>query len=493
MIFTLPPGVTAEQARELERACVAGGPDNMPWPTEVRVDPTRLICRRDVDESGMLVVPWDIPGVGRVMGATATLIEQDRPYQFLTELARGKVNQLRTQVADWQIQNLLQLPAHLGEEIHQSSVQFSRAVTQGSSAADSLSQAVLEFSYRSADDLVRHYVEQVLQSRHKSQQRLDALLGCTLGGGDLPTAQRAALLPCVNSVALNLSWNELEPAESSYSWGPSDKLLEWALANGLTATGGPLIDFSAARLPDWLWLWDRDLSSIASFACSYVETVLKRYAGRIRSWELCTASNSAGLLGLGEEEFMGLTARLLEAARQVDPKLELGIGIAQPWGEYMAVEDRTHSPLYFAETLIRYGLNLAFIELELVMGVHPRGSYCRGLLETSRLMDSYAQLGIPMRVALGYPSRKDADGQAVAELEVDAGHWGKGFHRETQAGWANVFTSLALSKSSLRAVRWIHAADSQPHQFPHCGLFDRRGNPKPVLQALRNLRESHLR
>ncbi len=138
--------------------------------------------------------------------------------------------------------------------------------------------------------------------------------------------------------------------------------------------------------------------------CDYVETTVKRYAGQIRAWQLCTASNSAGILGLGEDEFLWLTARLVEAARQVDPSLQLSVGIAQPWGEYMAVEDRTHSPFIFADTLVRSGLNLAALDLELSMGLSPRGSYCRDLLEISRLLDLYTLLGVPLRVTLAYPS-----------------------------------------------------------------------------------------
>ncbi len=97
-------------------------------------------------------------------------------------------------------------------------------------------------------------------------------------------------------------------------------------------TAGPLIDFSPTTLPEWLWLWERDLSSIASFMADYIQTAVKRYCGRIRSWQLTAASNSAALLGLGEDEMLWLTVRMVEAARQVDPKLEIIIGIAQPWG-----------------------------------------------------------------------------------------------------------------------------------------------------------------
>ena len=39
MSFLLPSGLSAEALRELQRACVAGGPDAMPWPTRADVNP----------------------------------------------------------------------------------------------------------------------------------------------------------------------------------------------------------------------------------------------------------------------------------------------------------------------------------------------------------------------------------------------------------------------------------------------------------------------
>ena len=76
------------------------------------------------------------------------------------------------------------------------------------------------------------------------------------------------------------------------------------------------------------------------------------------------------MLGLDEEELLGLTYRLADTARQIDPSLELIIGIAQPWGEYMAAHEWTHSPFIFADTLIRSGINnLAALDLELVMAL----------------------------------------------------------------------------------------------------------------------------
>src|SRR5262249_30059767 len=98
----------------------------------------------------------------------------------------------------------------------------------------------------------------------------------------------------------------------------------------------------------------------------------------------------------------------------------------------------------FADTLVRSGLNLTALDVELVMGVTPRGSYCRDLLDTSRLLDLYAILGVPLRITLGYPSAAPADAKADPEMRVAAGHWRDGTRPEAQADWAAAFASLCL-------------------------------------------------
>src|SRR5438105_10791743 len=127
--FLLPPNLKPEQVRELERACMAGGQDNMPWPSEVHVDRDRLTLRRSVDESGLLVTPWRIEGLGQLMGTSATLMERVEPYVLPVELARGKVNQLRCQAADWRAGGL-DIPAALDDAITTASQAFGRTVTQ---------------------------------------------------------------------------------------------------------------------------------------------------------------------------------------------------------------------------------------------------------------------------------------------------------------------------------------------------------------------------
>jgi hypothetical protein len=490
MSFQLPSAAPATALQDLGRACVAGGYDNMPAPTQVQQDAGRLTLLRDVDESGYLVVPWEVNGVGRLMGSSATLIERPDPYNFVIELARGKLNQLRGQAADWRMFGL-QIPDAVEDQIREASRRFGRAATQ-SSGADADALAALGQSYQAANQLVGLYVDQMLLARHQRQPRLDTLLGVRLNGA-VPPAAADAVTAALNGVSVPLTWKAVEPTESQYNWGPSDAQLEWAVKRGFRITAGPLIDFSTYGLPDWLWLWEGDLPSLSSFMCDYVETAVARYHRGIRRWHLTAASNIASVLKLGEDDLLWLTARLAEAAWQIDPELELVVGVAQPWGEYMARAEHTYSPFIFADTLLRAGLKLSALDIEWVMGVTPRGSYCRDLLDASRVLDLYQLLGTPLQVTLAYPSARGKDPFADPALAAEGGHWETGYSPEVQADWAADFAALALCKPFVRSLYWAHLSDAEGHQFPYAGLLDSAARPKPTLARLRQLREEHLR
>src|SRR5262249_9546844 len=158
-----------------------------------------------------------------------------------------------------------------------------------------------------------------------------------------------------------------------------------------------------------------------------------------------------------------------------------------PWGDYLGQQTGGHSPFLFADTLIRSNLNLWALDIELVMGMTPRGSYCRDVLEASRILDMYALLGLPLRITLGYPSSLRSDPLADPEIRIDAGRWQDGFTPQAQGEWAAQFGALALSKPFVQCVLWTYPYDGEPHQFPHSGLFA-DGKAKPALDSLRHLR-----
>ena len=493
MTFQLPAGLPADAARELERSCLAGGPDNMPQPTQTRVNGELLTLSHNEDESSYLVAPWPIDSLGQLTGTTATLMERAAPYRLLLELARGKINQVRCQAADWR-----QLGLHIGpllqNQIHEATTAFGNAVSVAAApeGAD-VARHALQLAYQTAEQLTHTYVQQVFAIRHQRQPRLDSTLGCRLGPAVPAADPGEALLQSINCISMPLSWNTIERQEGEFRWEQWDTLLDWAERHGVEVNAGPLIDFSSAQLPAWLWHWERDVAGIAAFMCKFVELAVRRYRGRIRRWQLTAGSNCAKILGLAEEELLGLTYRVFETARQIDTSLELIAGIAQPWGDYLGQEIGGHSPFLFADTLIRSNLNLWALDVELVMGMTPRGSYCRDGLEVSRILDMYALLGLPLRVTLGYPSSPRPDPLADPEMRIDAGRWREGFTPQIQGEWTAQLGGLALCKHFVQSVQWTYPFDAEPHQFPHAGLFDAASQAKPALESLRHLRQTHLR
>ena len=242
-------------------------------------------------------------------------------------------------------------------------------------------------------------------------------------------------------------------------WEPLDQIVAWLQSKNMTVLAGPLIDFSGFGLPDWLWAKDLDLTLLCDYLCEFTERVVQRYKGRVQHWQLTAGSNVTGVVGRSEDELLWLTSRIIETARRIDAGADLSIGLAQPFGDYLAQRDRSHSPLAFADALVRTGVKLAGLGLEFIMGLDPRGSYCRPTLESSYLLDLYAYLGVPLLVTLGYPSDSRLDSLADRDLHLHGGCSRGGFSPASQADWVDHFASLAVCKPMVRQVMWSHADD----------------------------------
>jgi hypothetical protein len=492
MIFQIPAWLADDARQELERASVTGGQDNMPYLTEACVDGERLILTRDVSESGNVQVPWPIAGFGQLMTTTATLIERAAPYHLAIELARGKINQVRCQAAEWSM-GPLEMPAALERAIHEATRFFAQALMRlPAEEANALAQESLVRAHQASHDLTAHYAERVFELRHLRQAQFDSLLSCRLEVDEPALTLTPQFLQAFNGVGIPFPWQRIEPSPRTFTWKATDRVIDWAQAQGLKMVGGPLIDFAGRNLPDWLWEHDTDLASLSQLLSEHVENVVRRYHARIRTWQISAGSNCSGILASRDEELIWLTLKIAEAVRRVNPQLEIIVGLAQPWGDYLAEQERVKTPFIFADDLLRTGVKLAGLDLEFIMGVAPRGNYCRDLLETSRLLDLYALLGVPIQATLGYPSASAATDLADPDQRVGLGSWRSGFSNEAQADWAAGLAALALCKPHVRAVQWTHWSDAQRHAFPNCGLIDALGREKPALQALAKLRGLHL-
>jgi GH35 family endo-1,4-beta-xylanase len=487
--FVVSPADLQADWPEVQRGYLSGA-DGRVYPTRIEVDGPVVGCRRSSSESSKFHVAWPVPGFGRPVLTTTSLPEREEPYLLPLELARGKLVQIRNQSAAWELAGM-QLPAELTGIVKAAYRAFSRAATEQRDSVRSaeFATAALQESCRAAEVLCEGFTSQALAGRHQRYPHLPASLGCQIGG-ELTPEQSDLFCAAFNSVTVPIRWTQIERTEGDYDWAVMDQMVAWAEHQRLILRGGPLIDLGPRGLPEWLSRWEHDVFNLQSFVCDFIETAIARYVGRIRLWEIAGRFNTGGALTLSEESRLSLVVRVLEVARQVDEEAQLWLRVDQPWGEYQARGQHRLSPLQVVDALMRSGVSLAGVNLEIATGYQPRGTPYRDLLDFSRLIDSWSVLGLPLHVTLAAPSTADHDPQATGDLETDSRAWPDGCDEAQQSKWLDRCLPLLIAKPAVAGVTWASFSDAHPHEFPHSGLLKADGHPKPALERLINHRHA---
>jgi len=487
----VPPNGCLTQ-RLAERAYMSG-PDQIPWPCRTQLRDGELLLERNVADSGKFHIPWLVEGHGEVVLCTGTLMERARPYQLLVELARGKVNQVRNQIADWQAMGLV-LSAKVDAALRKALGQLSRAVTSQNDVAKAAEQAqkAIVSAMDVADLLVGTYVEQAMTVRRRQSSKLRLLLGSNLGNEPIDPSIVGWYVKAFNAALVPFSWRAVEAVEGAHQWAASDRQLAWCRDHDLTVCGGPLVRPDREGLPDWLYLWEGDFNNIQSFISDYVESVVTRFRGQVDVWQCAARVNVNDALSLTEEQRLRLAVRGIEITHDIDPNAPLIVRIDQPWAEYMSRTAPDLSPLHFADALVRAGLHLSGIGLEINMGYEPGGSFFRDRLELSRLLDLWSYLGLPLQVILTVPSGEQIAPSQRGRPVPMAGTFPGGWSPENQAAWLRHYLPVIFAKPAVEAIFWNQLRDTEGCEFPFGGLVDASGAVKPVLPAISALRKKFL-
>lgn len=490
--FRLTPPELAERLPELQRSYVTGL-DRTPERLSIELRHGLMICSRESPESGKFHVPWPVPEVGLPYVSTATLVERAEPYDLAVELARGKLNDVRTQAAEW-VQLGLRMPAEVEKELAEARRNFAKAATSRDrpEQATASAQLSLSASFRAARKLTEAYTAQVLRKRLENGSKLPTLLACGLGMDPSKAPWAEGLPQAFNAGRIQCHWGMLAPGEGEHRWSVIDSQLDWCQRNNLQSLAGPILDLRPSALPDWLWLWAGDADSISGMALDLVRQVVSRYKGLISTWHLVGRPSSSEVLGLSQEEQVRLTARMIQAARQIDPATPMVVDFDRPWAEWLSQSSFQLGPLHIADSLARAELGLSGIGLEVAPGYGPPGSHLRDLLEFSKLLDLYAFLQLPLHVTIVVPSAVGPDPMADTGVVVEAGQWPTSLSEELQQRLASSWISLAVAKPYVRSVCWKQVSDSIPHVYPNGGLFRADGGPKKLVSWIQDFRRGNL-
>jgi hypothetical protein len=216
MLVDAASGVTPSAA---DRAYMSGM-DQIPWPCRSRlINGNELVIERGVPDSGRVQVPFTVEGRGELLLSTATLMQRDKPYSLEIELARGKLNQVRNQLAEWQSLGLT-VPATLEASVKRALQEFSLATSTPENPAVAAQRArqALSLAIDAAEALIDTYAEQATTMRMRQTGRLPTLLAIHLGHRMLAPQALAQVTTAFNALTVSMVWREIESQEGQYNW-----------------------------------------------------------------------------------------------------------------------------------------------------------------------------------------------------------------------------------------------------------------------------------
>jgi hypothetical protein len=484
--FLVPHANIQSELPEIQAAYMSGI-DGHIFPTRVSYEAGSLDFNKPTADSCKLNIAWPIPGWGRPIIRTASLSERQSTYILTVELARGKLSETKDQRAVWENSGMNVPPEYL--TLEQEAFRFFR---QAACHQDDINQATklaeqsLSKSFQATELLLKAYVAQRMAFRRQKSNSSMVSLGCFITGDSVQEPWLEELSIGFSSVGVPLNWKLIEHSEGHVQWETADRLVEWCQEHRVMPYGGPLLDLSAEGLPSWLLYYQQDPTHMQDLICHYVESVTSRYLGKIRNWEIIARANSGGAPGFSEESRLTMAARVIDIARQIDDENQLFIRVDQPWGAYQGRGTHRLSPFQFVDALLRSGIGLTGVNLEIAMGYQMVGAGFRDLLDMSRLIDLWSTLGVPLYVTLAYPTSREVDAKANSRVKVTPDQWRLSWSDDSQAEWIDQVLPMLLAKQAIVGVFWSHIADGQQHFYPNSGFIRPDGTTRPSLSHFVN-------
>lgn len=332
-------------------------------------------------------------------------------------------------------------------------------------------------------------------------------VGVTVDAAQFSEPLCKAAHACADFITLPMRWNEMEPSEGKYSYAGTDRWIEWAVRTAkMPVVGGPLLDFRARCIPEWLYIWENDYETLRDLVVEHIQAVVTRYRRTVGRWTVAAGLHVNGDLKLSIDQIIDLTRVGVAVVRKLQPQARIQIGIDEPWGEYHTTRKRSLPPLLYADALMQVGLNFDTIGVRVAMGQPGSGRSTRDLMSLSAMLDRYAAFNRPVAVtALGVPAsvlpavERSEGAEGTETLDAfDGGSWRSEWSPEAQADWTSQAMAIIASKPFVQSICWQQLADGLGggpgggviDEMPTGGLCTSSGTPRPVLLRLAQIRQA---
>ncbi len=440
-----------------------------------------VVCKLRSSRATALCLQHETGRMGKLMLQTCLLPERDKPYILSVELARHRIKMFIAKSEEWQMFDL--------DAEHPAMKHWERArqlltkalTTEDPVEADRLAGAALNDAINASERLAAAHAEILLHRRYASRGASSATLGVRVWPHRDGAQLRQLLASNFDLIVIPLRWRDLEVEEGVYNWEPVDRWMEWAAGEGKPIIAGPLLDFSKAAVPKWMYVWQHDYDTCRDLVYEHMARVVHRYRSLVGMWNIASGLNINDNFEFSADQMLDLTRTASLLVRQARKGARTMIELRQPFGEHGARKRQSMPPFTFLDRLVQEGIKLDAIGVQLLFGQRKAGRASRDLMQISSVLDRFFLLETPILVsAMGVPSEI---------VDPDGGYWHKEWSPEQQARWVSRMFSSAMSKPFIESVFWTDLYD-HPHADLACsGLITKEGQPKPALTRLIALRK----
>jgi len=467
------------------------GSDNSAMRADVVFEEGMIICRKREPGAAALVLQVPVEDCGEQTLQTCLLPERDEPYHLNLELARHRLMVLYSKLEDWAMfdandDHPTVRRAELAKRL------FIEALCQlgvDSARVEKLARDCLVASLDTSEELALQHADLLLGRRRST----GALPRHPIGVGVVPEVAherlRAALAANFDFLRLPMAWKALAPEEDQYRWAALDNWIEWALRARVPVMAGPVMNFDAAALPNWLFIWEHDYDTLRDLTYEHVERVVSRYRNAVGTWVIASGLHLNCHFNLSFDQLMDLTRMSVMLVRKIQPAARILVEIRQPFGEYSATQARTIPPQMYADLLVQGQVPFDGFSLKFLMGQPQPGQSVRDLMQISGLLDSYAVFGKSLHFCFGAPSDVVSEMMLPARdvhaaIDANCGVWRKPWSQLVQGRWMESVMHVALSKPFVDSVAWTELIDHKDPELPLSGLVDEVMQPKSSFRRL---------
>lgn len=442
------------------------GLDGIAWPCRIAREAQTLTINRNKDESGHLYMVYPFRDHGELVISTGTLPEGTNEYHLTRELARGTLNRLRNQLSNWSEGGM-----RLDESVHELVAEATRSLehaifTVEPAEAEAAASESLEHSIKAIFAISEAFAEQITPIRRSQVNLAKYWFGARLDVWDQAVA---------NQLGEHFEIVQLKDAAQ----------LNSSVQNAIL---GPLLDASPNGLPPRLLEAD-DFDARRNLLMADVREQASNLPESVKLIHAVSGLNGTGHRLLSYPQQLQATIDVLQTLEDSGNRIPTMISFDGPWCERLAWSVGGTHALQIADSLLRRGVSISMLGLEIHLDYSPTGSLPREPLQWVELIDIWSQFGLPLIVLLRAPFAHEPVTQAGQPSKEFVINQPRGGMTDAQRlSLLETVIPMLLARPAVQGILWQQARDGDDLRYPSGGLLDDQLQPKEPLKLLEKLR-----